>query len=130
MSPRNTQKEKYTRRPGGHVPAAATTHRRTKPGGQVMTSTETANAAANGARNAVELSTELWQQGATSLTERAERLWQLPQSDAVSDATRKYFEYLQDGLEVNKNVALKWIGALTSITEAVRDQLSTVTDFQ
>jgi hypothetical protein len=95
-----------------------------------MTSTETVNAAADQANGAVQRSAQLWQQGTKSLAEQAEQLWQFPQSDSINDATRKYFEYLQDGLEVNKNVALKWIGALTSITEAVRDQLSTVTDFQ
>jgi len=96
----------------------------------IMTSTETVNAAANGGRRAVQRSAQMWEQGTRSLTEQAEQLWQLPPSDAVTDATRKFFEYLQDGLEVNKKIALKWIGALTSITEALRDQLGTVTDFQ
>jgi hypothetical protein len=95
-----------------------------------MTSTETIDAAANGAGGAVRRSADLWQQGTKSLTEQVEQLWQLPQFDFVTDATRKYFEYLHDGVEVNKNVALKWIGALTSVTEALRDQLGTVTDFQ
>jgi hypothetical protein len=96
----------------------------------IMTSTETVNAAANGGRRAVQRSAQIWEQGTRSLTEQAEQLWQLPQSDMVTDATRKFFEYLQDGLEVNKNVTLKWIGALTSIAEALRDQLGTVTEFQ
>jgi len=95
-----------------------------------MTSAETVNAAADQTNGAVQRSTQLWQQGTRSLAEQAERLWQFPQSDSITDATRKYFEYLQDGIEVNKNVALKWIGALTSITDAVRDQLGTVTDLQ
>jgi hypothetical protein len=95
-----------------------------------MTGTETINAAADGTRGAVQRSAELWQQGTKSLTEQVEQLWQGPQSETVTDATRKYFEYLQDGLEVNKNVALKWIGAMTSVVEALRDQLGTVTDFQ
>jgi len=95
-----------------------------------MTSAETVNAAADQTNGAVQRSAQLWQQGTRSLAEQAEQLWQFPQSDSITDATRKYFEYLQDGIEVNKNVALKWIGALTSITDAVRDQLGTVTDFQ
>jgi len=92
-----------------------------------MTSTETVNASADQTNGAVQRSAQLWQQGTKSL---AEQLWQFPQSDSINDATRKYFEYLQDGLEVNKNVALKWIGAVTSIAEALRNQLGTVTDFQ
>jgi len=95
-----------------------------------MTNAETVTAAADQTNGAVQRSAQLWQQGTRSLAEQAEQLWQFPQSDSISDATRKYFEYLQDGLEVNKNVALKWIGALTSITDAVRVQLGTVTDFQ
>jgi len=95
-----------------------------------MTSAETVNAAADQTNGAVQRSAQLWQQGSKSLAEQAEQLWQFPQSDSITDATRKYFEYLQDGLEVNKKVVLKWIGALASITDAVRDQLGTATDFQ
>jgi DNA-directed RNA polymerase beta' subunit len=94
-----------------------------------MTSTETYSNVADQARTAVERSADLWKQSTRSLTEQSDQLWQLPQVD-VSDATRKYFEYLQDGLEVNKAIALKWVGALTQATEAFRDQLQTVTDFQ
>ena len=95
-----------------------------------MTSTETVNAAADEVNGAVKRSAQLWQHGTRSLAEQAEQLWQFPQWDSITDATRQYFEYLQDGLDVNKNVALKWIGALTSMTDALRDQLGTVTDFQ
>ena len=95
-----------------------------------MTSAETLNAAADQANGAVQRSAQLWQQGTRSLAEQAAQLWQGPQSDAITDAARKFFEYLQDGLEVNTNVALKWLGALTSMTDAVRDQLGTLTDFQ
>jgi len=95
-----------------------------------MTSSDTYTTTAHQARTAVEQSAELWKQSSQSLTEQADRLWQLPQLDAVSDATRKFFEYLQDGLEVNKNVAVKWVGAVTAVAEALRDQLETVTDFQ
>jgi hypothetical protein len=95
-----------------------------------MTSAETLNAAADQANGAVQRSAQLWQQGTRSLAEQAAQLWQGPQSDAITDAARKFFEDLQDGLEVNTNVALKWLGALTSMTDAVRDQLGTLTDFQ
>jgi len=95
---------------------------------RTMTSTETYTTAADQARTAVERSTDLWKQSTKSLTEQTDVLWQLPQVD-LGDATRKYFEYLQDGLEVNKAVAQKWVGALTSVTEALRDQLQTVSDF-
>jgi len=94
-----------------------------------MTSTETYTNAADQARTAVERSADLWKQGTRSLTEQTDQLWQLPQVD-VGEATRKYFEYLQDGLEVNKDVVLKFVGALTSVADAWRDQLSTITDFQ
>jgi len=93
-----------------------------------MTSTETYSTAAEQARSAVERSTDIWKQSTKSLTEQTDVLWQFPQVD-LGDVTRKYFEYLQDGLEVNKDIALKWVGALTSVTEALRDQLQTVSDF-
>jgi hypothetical protein len=94
-----------------------------------MTGIDTCTTATDQARSAVERSAELWQQGTRSLTEQAGRLWRLPQPDAVGDATRKFFRYLQDGLEVNKNVTLKWLGALISVTEAFGDQWEAVTDF-
>jgi hypothetical protein len=95
-----------------------------------MTSTATFTTAADQARTAVERSTELWQQSTRSLTEQTDQLWPLPQLDAFSDASRKFVEYLEDGLEVNKNVFLKWFGALTSVTEAFGRQLEAVNEFQ
>ncbi len=95
-----------------------------------MISTETVTATVHGGRTAVERSADLWQQSTRALTGQAAQLvWRLPQPD-FAEVTRKYFEYLQDGLEVNKDVTLKWVGALMSITEAVRDQWQTVADFQ
>ena len=94
-----------------------------------MTSTEAYTTAVHQGRLAVERSADLWQQSTRALTGQTVRLWQLPQPD-FAEAIGKYFEYLQDGLEVNKDVTVKWVGALTSITEALRDQLQTVTDFQ
>jgi len=95
-----------------------------------MTSTATFTTAADQARTAVERSTELWQQSARSLTEQTDQLWPLPQLDAFSDANRKFVEYLEDGLEVNKNVFLKWFSAVTSVTEAFGRQLEAVNEFQ
>lgn len=71
----------------------------------------------------------LWLQGTRTLTEQTEQLWKLPQVD-VGEAFRRYVDYLQDGLRLNSDVMLKWFGALTSITDAVRDELQAVTDFQ
>src|SRR6478752_3401185 len=93
-----------------------------------MTSTATFTTAADQARTAV--ATELWQQSARSLTEQTDQLWPLPQLDAFSDANRKFVEYLEDGLEVNKNVFLKWFSAVTSGTEAFGRQLEAVNEFQ
>jgi len=92
--------------------------------------TEAASAAVNGARNAVQRSTELWKQSAETLTERTDLWWQAPPLETVTDATEKYFSYLQEGLQVNQEIAVKWVGALSSIAQAFRDQLQTVSDFQ
>ncbi len=95
-----------------------------------MTSTQTYNTAADEARSAVERAADVWTQGTRSLTEQAGQLWQLPRLDAATDATRKYFEYLQDGLQVNMDAAMKWARSLASIGEAFRSQLQTVSDFR
>jgi len=92
--------------------------------------TEAASAAVNGARNAVQRSTELWKQSAETLTERTDLWWQASPLETVTDATEKYFSYLQEGLQVNQEIAVKWVGALSSIAQAFRDQLQTVSDFQ
>jgi hypothetical protein len=95
-----------------------------------MTSSATFTTAADQARTAVERSTELWQQSTRSLTEQTDQLWPFPQLDAFSDANRKFVEYLEDGLEVNKNVFLKWFGAVSSVTEGFGRQLEAVNEFQ
>lgn len=94
-----------------------------------MTSSETYTTAVHQGVAAVTRSADLWQQNTQAFTGRTSRLWQLPQPD-FAEATRKFFDYLQDGLEVNKDVAVKWVGALTSISDAVGAQWQTVADFQ
>jgi len=93
-----------------------------------MTSIDTT--VADQARSAVERAADVWTKGTYSLTEQTSRLWQLPQSDALIDATRKYVKYLEDGLQVNKDVVERAVGAVTTISEVFRDQLQAVIDFQ
>lgn len=95
-----------------------------------MTSIETYTNAADQARSAVERAADVWTKTTYSLTEQTGRLWQLPKPEALVDATRKYLEYLEDGLQVNKDVVLKLVGGASAMTEAVRDQWEAVIDFQ
>jgi len=95
-----------------------------------MTSTEAYTDAADTARTAVERSADLWKQSVGSMTEQFERMWHLPEGNPVDDFTRQYFEYLHEGIEVNKAATMKWVAALASINDALRDQLQAVTDLR
>jgi hypothetical protein len=95
-----------------------------------MASSNSHTAAANQARTAVERAADMWTKSTYSLTEQTSQLWQLPQWDALIDGTRKYAQYLEDGLRVNTDVALKVVGSFTSLGGVFRDQLQAVTDFQ
>jgi hypothetical protein len=95
-----------------------------------MVSTEAYTTVADQTRTAVERATDVWTKSTHSLAAQTSRLWQLPQPDALLDATRKYAQYLEDGLQVNTDVTLKVVGAVTTLTEVFRNQLQAFTDFQ
>src|SRR6478609_3961416 len=71
----------------------------------IMTSTETVNAAANGGRRAVQRSAQIWEQGTRSLTEQAEQLWQLPQSDTVTEFQRGHSQAISTWISSESETA-------------------------
>ena len=87
-----------------------------------MTSTESYTVAADQARTAVERSAQIWQQSTQRLTEQADAVSKLPQVD-VTEVTRRYFEYLQRGLEVNRDFAVKWAEIVQAWTDVARTQV-------
>lgn len=74
--------------------------------------------AANQARAAAGKTADLWTQGTRTLTDR---LPGLPQVDLVP-AVERYFELVQRTVDLNRNIALKWAEAASSLPGAVREQ--------
>ena len=80
-----------------------------------------------GALTALERSAGLWKQGATRLSEQAGVVSKLPLPD-LDEAIDRFFEYVQRGIEVNRDFVKKWTGAVTSLSELLRAQTSSVGD--
>jgi len=76
-----------------------------------------------GALGALERSAELWKQGATRVTEQVGVVAKLPTPD-LDEATDRYFDYLQRGIEVNRDLAKKWSGAISTLVDLARAQTS------
>src|SRR3954468_10410887 len=75
----------------------------------------------------MERSAELWKQGATRLTEQVEVVSKLPMPD-LDEAMDRYFEYLQQGIDVNRNFAKKWTGAMSTLSDVLQAQTTSVGD--
>jgi len=80
-----------------------------------------------GALTAIERSAELWKQGATRLTEQVEVVSKLPMPD-FAEAMNRYFEYLQQGIEINRDFAKRWTGAMTTFSDVLQAQTTSVGD--
>lgn len=94
-----------------------------------MTSTESATAVADQARTAIERSARIWQQGAQQLSEQVEAVTNVPQID-LSNAVQRYFQYLEDGLEVNRSLVRTWIDfGSTALDDLARVSLESMTKF-
>lgn len=78
-----------------------------------------------GALGALERSAELWKQGATRVTEQVGVVVKLPMPD-LDEATDRYFDYLQRGNEVNRDLAKKWSGAISTLGNLIRTQTSSL----
>jgi len=78
-----------------------------------------------GALGALERSAELWKQGATRVTEQVGVVVEWPMPD-LDEATDRYFDYLQRGIDVNRNFAKKWSGAIGTVADLLRTQTSSV----
>ena len=66
-----------------------------------MTTAESYSKVTDQARSAIERSTQLWKQNTQKLSEQVDVVAALPQID-LSEAFERYFDYLKDGLEVNR----------------------------
>src|SRR6476469_979324 len=99
--------------------------------GVFMTSTiSTTNgaytAAAGKARELTEKSVETFKQGVEKFTEQANVVAWIPEVELTEPVTR-YFEYVQQSVDFNRDLAIRWAEIVTSLYGTVRDQADKVT---
>jgi hypothetical protein len=89
-----------------------------------MTSTtDRYRAAASQSASAAEKITDFWTQGTQKLTDRL--LPGLPQFDLVP-AVERYFEFVQQTVDISRDLTLKWAESAGMLTGAVREQAESV----
>jgi hypothetical protein len=76
------------------------------------------SSATSRARSAVDKTADFWAQGARTLTDRLPRL---PQIDLIP-AVERYFDLVQQTVDINRRVTIKWAGAAGTLSEMVRDR--------
>ena len=86
---------------------------------EYMTSmTRQYSSATSRARSAVDKTADFWTQGARTLTDR---LPGLPQIDLIP-AVERYFDVVQQTVDINRRLTIKWVGAAGTLSEKVRDR--------
>jgi hypothetical protein len=85
------------------------------------TTTKPYSVAASQARTAVEKTADFWTQGARTLTGI---LPVIPQIDLVP-AVERYFDFVQNTVEANRNIAVRWARAASSFSGTVREETET-----
>jgi hypothetical protein len=78
------------------------------------------SSATSRARSAVDKTADFWAQGARTLTDR---LPGLPQIDLIP-AVERYFDLVQQTVDINRRVTIKWAGAAGTPSEMARDRPS------
>jgi hypothetical protein len=76
------------------------------------------SSATSRARSAVDKTADFWAQGARTVTDRLPRL---PQIDLIP-AVERYFDFVQQTVDINRRVTIKWAGAAGTLSEMVRDR--------
>src|SRR6478609_5647509 len=90
-----------------------------------MTSTEPYTAAATQARQATEKSIEAWRNGAKTFTDQLDRVT-IPTINLTEPVTR-YFDYLQQAVDFNRDLATRWAELATTLSGSLREQAAKVT---
>ena len=83
-------------------------------------------AAAGRAREATERSVETFKQGVEKFTRQANVVAKLPAVD-LTESVARYFEYVQQSVDFNRDLATRWAEMLTSLYGTVREQADKVT---
>jgi len=76
------------------------------------------SSATSRARSAVDKTADFWAQGARTLTDR---LPGLPQIDLIP-AVERYFDLVQQTVDINRRLTVKWAEAAGTLSEMVRDR--------
>jgi hypothetical protein len=76
------------------------------------------SSAASRARSAVDKAADFWARGARTLTDR---LPGLPQIDLIP-AVERYFDFVQETVDINRRLTIKLAGAAGTLSETVRDR--------
>ena len=76
------------------------------------------SSATSRARSAVDKTADFWAQGARTLTDR---LPGLPQIDLIP-AVERYFDFVQQTVDINRRLTIKWAEAAGTLSEMVRDR--------
>ena len=83
-------------------------------------------AAAGQARELTEKSVETFKQGVEKFTEQANVVAKMPEVD-LTEPVARYFEYVQQSVDFNRDLAIRWAEIVTSLYGTVRDQADKVT---
>ena len=76
------------------------------------------SSATSRARSAVDKTADFWAQGARTVTDR---LPGLPQIDLIP-AVERYFDFVQETVDINRRLTIKLAGAAGTLSEMVRDR--------
>lgn len=92
----------------------------------MTSSTQAYTAVLNGARNAAENTAQAFKQGTQSVAGQADALVsRLPEVD-LKAPVEQYFDFLQQFIDVNREVALRWAQLVGELSGAVREQTQSV----
>src|SRR6478736_7995082 len=76
-------------------------------------------------RDASERAVESWKRTVKVFTDHTDLVARLPQID-LTEPVARYFEYLQEIFDANRELATRWAELVTSLSGSVRDQAQKV----
>jgi hypothetical protein len=86
-----------------------------------MTSTDLYTNAVAQARAATEKSVDTFKKGAQTFTDQADLVAKLPTIDLTTPVQR-YFDFVQQTVDANREFATKWAELVTSVSSTIREQ--------
>src|SRR6476469_7629693 len=87
----------------------------------MTTSTELYTSAASQARTATEKAVDTFKKGSQTLADQADVFAKLPTID-LTEPVQRYFDYVQQTVDNNREFAIKWAELVTSFSASFREQ--------